>query len=419
MFTDRVKITIKAGNGGNGAATFHREKYVPNGGPDGGDGGKGGDIVFETDPAAGSLIGFHYKRKFTADSGENGRGRNQNGKSASDLIIKVPAGTLIKDFETGNLIADMYYPGERKVILKGGRGGKGNAKFATPTRQAPTFAQSGEVTTVRTVVLELKTIADIGLVGLPNAGKSTLLSVLTGARPKIADYHFTTLSPNLGVAKHYDNRFVIADIPGLIEGAANGAGLGHNFLRHIERTRLIIHVVDMSGIEGDPYENYVAINRELCGYSEKLAEKPQLLALNKCDCVDAEENVRIFLSKLSKGTEYCKISARNKTGLNALLTKAGEMLATIRQAEPFETQGFAYSEQNVTEYSVKKTEDFYEIVGPLAAHLGRSVDLDDRDSFDYFQRTLRDLGVIDALRTAGIQDGDTVLIGEIDFEFVD
>lgn len=419
MFIDKIKITVKSGNGGNGAATFHREKYVPNGGPDGGDGGNGGAIIFECDDKKNNLIDFHFKKKFTAPAGENGTGRRCNGKCGEDLVIKVPVGTIIRDAESGRIIADMFYDGEKKTVLSGGRGGKGNMHFATSTRQAPAFSQNGEITPIRTLILELKTIADVGFVGMPNAGKSTLLSVISAAKPKIADYHFTTLSPNLGVVKYHDDSFVAADIPGLIEGAADGAGLGHSFLRHIERTRMLVHVVDMSGIEGDPVENYNMIVCELRSYSAAIADKPTIVACNKMDCEDSAEHLKRFRHEV-KGVDIVEISALNHTGLDKLIGMIISKLADIPKLAPEKTDNFEYVRENVTEYEIKNVQKgVFEITGAFVRYLGRNVNLDDIDSFNYFQRMLRDNNVIARLREMGIEEGDLVLFGDVEFEFID
>ena len=320
MFLDYVKIFIKAGDGGNGAVSFHREKYVPNGGPDGGDGGNGGNIVFVADKNLNNLVDFKFKKHFRAENGVSGAGRNCTGKSGEDLVIKVPVGTVIKDTRTDAVVADLFEDGERFVALTGGRGGKGNARFTHAQRQAPGFSQLGEKTEERQVTLELKTIADVGLVGFPNVGKSTLLSVLTSAKPKIANYHFTTINPNLGVVQMFDDSFVIADIPGLIEGASEGAGLGHYFLRHIERVRLIVHVVDVSGSEGrDPYEDYLKIRAELAAHSEKLAETPEIIVASKTDLIPDTAAEEVAKLRKATGKEVYAVSSVTHTGLDELL----------------------------------------------------------------------------------------------------
>ena len=328
MFVDTAKIYIKSGDGGSGAVSFHREKYVPNGGPDGGDGGNGGDVVFVADPDMRTLLDFRYIRHYRAQNGQNGQGDMCKGKRGEDVIIKVPCGTVIKDGLSGRIMADMYKHGERKSILKGGQGGKGNARFTTPTRQAPNFSQTGEATKEISVLLEVKTIADVGLIGFPNVGKSTILSVITKARPKIANYHFTTLSPNLGVASYHGHSFVVADIPGLIEGASDGVGLGHDFLRHIERTRMLLHVLDISGSEGrDPVEDYRVINNELERYSEKLAALPQIVIANKSELPGSAEN----LERLKKAVdnEIIEVSAATAQGFDKLLGAVWRVLEKL------------------------------------------------------------------------------------------
>ncbi|MDR3293549.1 MAG: GTPase ObgE [Clostridiales bacterium] len=419
MFIDRTEILLKAGNGGNGAVSFHREKYIMAGGPDGGDGGDGGSVVFVADKNINTLIDFKYKRKYLAENGENGSINNMSGKSGGDITVRVPLGTVIRDKETQKVVADLFYDGEKQVILRGGRGGKGNARFAKPTRQAPEFSQHGVKTEEIKVVLELKTIADVGLVGFPNVGKSTLLSVLTNARPKIANYHFTTLSPNLGVVKYFDDSFVIADIPGLIEGASDGAGLGHNFLRHIERVRLIVHLVDIGGSEGrDPYEDFKIINRELKGYSEILAKKPQIVAANKADLLTDETTVARFEKKIKK--KVVKLSAATHSGLEELLKAVYDELKKIPDVQPMEVDARFYDDLGTGDgFEILVDEKgVYEVVGGLVKRLERNVSLDNDESFRYFQRVLRDKGVIDKLIEAGVTDGDTVIVGDIEFDFV-
>lgn len=420
MFLDVAKIYIKAGNGGDGATSFHREKFVPNGGPDGGDGGNGGSIIFVADKNMTTLIDFKYKVHYRAGNGENGKKKNQCGKSAEDLIIKVPCGTLLKDIETDQIIADFFEDGVEKVVLQGGRGGKGNARFATSQRKAPSFSQKGETTIEYHVKLELKTIADIGLVGFPNVGKSTLLSVLTSAKPKIANYHFTTLSPNLGVVNMYDDSFVIADIPGLIEGASEGAGLGHDFLRHIERVRLIVHVVDISECEGrSALEDYEKINNEITSYSSKLGELPQIVVLNKIDMLYGEENkIEEFANKIGK--KVFPISAITHDGTKELLDEIYSALKTLPKQEPFETDYYEFEKPDENRYEIIKIDDdTYEITGGFIDKLARNVVLDDVDSFNYFQRVLRDKGIIKELYKKGAKEGDTVYVSDIAFDLID
>lgn len=420
MFLDVAKIYIKAGNGGDGATSFHREKFVPNGGPDGGDGGNGGSIIFVADKNMTTLIDFKYKVHYRAGNGENGKKKNQCGKSAEDLIIKVPCGTLLKDIETDQIIADFFEDGVEKVVLKGGRGGKGNARFATSQRKAPSFSQKGETTIEYHVKLELKTIADVGLVGFPNVGKSTLLSVLTSAKPKIANYHFTTLSPNLGVVNMYDDSFVIADIPGLIEGASEGAGLGHDFLRHIERVRLIVHVVDISECEGrSALEDYEKINNEITSYSSKLGELPQIVVLNKIDMLYDEENkIEDFAKKIGK--KVFPISAITHDGTKELLDEIYAVLKTLPKQEPFETDYYEFEKPDENRYEIIQIDDdTYEITGGFIDKLARNVVLDDVDSFNYFQRVLRDKGIIKELYKKGAKEGDTVYVSDIAFDLID
>lgn len=419
MFIDKAKIYIKAGNGGNGCTSFYTEKYVPDGGPDGGDGGRGGDIVFEVDERLTSLTDFKYEQHFRAESGENGSSRFCHGKSAKPLVIKVPRGTVIRDAESGSVIADMFEPDASITVLKGGFGGKGNARFKSSRRKAPRFSQTGQKTDEHSVTLELKTIADVGLVGYPNVGKSTLLSVISSARPKIANYHFTTLSPNLGVVKYYDNSFVVADIPGLIDGASEGVGLGHDFLRHVDRTRLIVHVVDISGSEGrDPVEDYRKINAELKNYDKRLSQLPQIVALNKSDVLWDDTAVKEFRKRVKKPTVL--ISAATRKGVDELVKKVYETLQTLPEMEKMDYVPFEYEERDTTSFYVTRCDDGgFDVSGGLVEELARNVVLDSYDSFNYFQRKLKDTGIIKALRKAGAADGDTVRVLDIEFEFVE
>jgi len=418
MFLDIVNIYAKAGNGGDGKVNFHREKYVMCGGPDGGDGGKGGSVIFVADSSLTSLIDFKFKKHFRAENGAPGEGGNCSGKNGQDLIVKVPTGTIIRDKETGGIIADMYVDGERKVILKGGKGGRGNARFATPTRRTPGFAELGEVTVERTLTLELKTIADVGLVGFPNVGKSTLLSVLTNARPKIANYHFTTLSPNLGVIKAFDKSYVIADIPGLIEGAANGLGLGHTFLRHVERVRLLVHVVDVSGIEGrDPADDYRAIREELRQYNERLASLPEIVVANKIDLAD-EDAVAAFEQKT--GVKVIPLSAVAYQNVDTLVKSIFSTLNDLPAPKPMEFVPFEYEKSDPNGFEVKKLSDgSFEVTGGLVEMLIRKVVLSDHESNRYFQNVLKEKGVIAKLRELGAKDGDTIIVGDVEFELWD
>lgn len=420
---DYVTIFCKAGNGGDGIVSFHREKFVQAGGPDGGDGGNGGNVVFEVDENLNTLIDFKFKKHFRAENGENGAAKNCFGKSGEDLVIKVPKGTVIKDKESGVVVADMKEKGMRKVLLKGGRGGRGNARFATPTRRAPSFAQRGTKTEEHALILELKTIADVGLIGFPNVGKSTLLSVMTSAKPKIANYHFTTLAPNLGVLKYYDESVVIADIPGLIEGASEGAGLGHDFLRHVERVRLLVHVVDISGSEGrDPYEDYVKINGELDNYSLKLSGLKQIVCVNKTDLLsedDAKKAVSDFEKKA--GVKVIAVSAYTHKGIDELLKAVIEEFKTADKPEDiYVEENFEFESRDNTSYEIEREDDgTFAVYGGLIDMLAKNVIISDADSFRYFQKVLLDKGIIDALRQKGARDGDTVVVGDIEFEFLE
>lgn len=419
MFVDKAKIYIKSGNGGNGCTSFYTEKYVPNGGPDGGDGGKGGDVIFAVDGRLSSLTDFRYEQHFRADNGENGSSRFCHGKNAENLTVYVPRGTVIRDFETGNIIADMFEENAVVTVLKGGFGGKGNARFKSSRRQAPRFSQVGEKTDEHAVTLELKTIADVGLVGYPNVGKSTLLSVISAAKPKIANYHFTTLSPNLGVVKYYDNSFVVADIPGLIDGASEGAGLGTEFLRHVDRTRLIVHVVDISGSEGrDPVEDYRKINAELKNHDKRLASLPQIVALNKADVLIDDEAIKKFKKSVRKPVVV--ISAATRQGIDELIKTVYETLSTLPETEKLEYEPFEYEKRNTTGFEITRDDDGgFDLSGGLIDELSRNVVLDSYDSFNWFQKKLKETGVIKALKKAGATDGDTVRVLDIEFEFLE
>ena len=419
MFIDIAKITIKSGDGGDGFVGFHREKYVPRGGPDGGDGGNGGSVIFEVDPRMRTLLDFKYQQKYIAEDGAKGEGNNRTGKNGEDLVIFVPTGTIIKDSD-GNIVADLSEDTTRLVVLRGGGGGRGNARFATPTRQTPNFAQPGRKTKAHTIVLELKMIADVGFIGFPNVGKSTLLSVITSAKPKIANYHFTTLSPNLGVAQVHDTSFVIADIPGLIENAAEGAGLGHDFLRHIERTRLLVHVLDASGIEGrDPVEDYHKIRNELTTYSDKLMERPEIIAANKCDLPDAEAGLEL-LSEQLPGKKIMPISAATKQGVSDLLQEIAEQLKDLPETEIFSSNENSRLDQRVLEdYEIFIDDNTYYVEGGLVDRLIDSVNLYDRHSMAHFQRMLVEYGIIEKLRELGAKDGDTINMNDTEFEFTD
>lgn len=421
-FVDHVKITCKAGNGGNGSMSFHREKFVLNGGPDGGDGGNGGNVCFYADLNMHTLLDFRFKSKYTAENGVDGAAGNCTGKRGEDLIIKVPVGTVIREAESGAVVADMDTAGETRTILHGGRGGWGNRHFATPTRQAPNFAKPGIKTEVHTFLLELKTIADVGLVGYPNVGKSTILSVVTSAKPKIGNYHFTTLTPNLGIVRRHGKDIVLADIPGLIEGAADGAGLGHDFLRHVERTRLLLHVLDIAGSEGrDPVEDFDQINHELANYGE-LAERPQIVVCNKSDLPDSEENVARLKAHLAElGLDYpvFVVSAATHQGFDALLDKTGDMLEALPLIVHFEEEVSYDDSVKPGTFEIVRDGAVFEVVGSSMQRLIDSVNFDDEESMSWFHRTLRKWGVIDALRKAGAQEGDTVRIIDMEFDFVE
>ena len=424
MFTDYVKIIAKAGNGGDGAVSFRREKYVAAGGPDGGDGGKGGNVYMEVDQDKNTLIDFRYQKKFKAENGKNGEGANKYGKSGEDLIIKVPRGTIVKEAETGKVIADLSELGQKELILSGGRGGKGNSHFATSTRQAPRFSQEGEKGEEKELILELKLLADVGLLGFPNVGKSTLLSVVTDATPKIADYHFTTLEPNLGVVKsEYGDSFVIADIPGIIEGASQGVGLGIQFLRHIERTRLLLHVIDVSGSEGrKPVEDFNIINEELKKYSEKLSKRKQIIVANKIDSMQ-DEKLYEDLEKMAKekGLEIYKISAVTGKGVKELMARVSEVLKTLPKEELIEIDNKKkiYTLQDEEEITVKKENGIYIVSGTAVEKLMRTINLADNESLHYFHRRLNEMGINQRLKELGIHDGDYVQISDYELEWED
>lgn len=423
MFADTAEILIKAGNGGNGLVSFRREIYVPAGGPDGGDGGKGGDIVFSVDPEISTLADFKFKRKYFAENGGDGKAKKCSGKNGADLVIGVPEGTVVRDKESGLVLADMTGEKKRVVVAKGGNGGFGNTHFATPVRQAPQFAKSGIKTMEKTVTLELKMIADVGLVGFPNVGKSTILSRVTASKPKIANYHFTTLQPNLGVVFMGEGRsFVMADIPGIIEGAWQGQGLGHDFLRHIERTRLIIHVIDVSGSEGrNPIDDFNDINNELKLYSDRLAALPQVVAANKCDIVYDSEKKDEFLSYLKeRGVKCFEISAVTGQGLTPLMQYVEARVKDLPPVPVFEPE-LTYGEYELSdEFEITREDDsVYVVSGPFAERLVGSVNFENDESAAYFQRALRRRGIIDALCEAGCHEGDTVRIEDIEFTYMD
>lgn len=424
MFVDQAKIYIKAGDGGDGAVSFHREKYVAAGGPDGGDGGKGGDIVFVVDDNISNLIDFRYKRKYVAEKGQNGGGKNCSGRNAPDLVVKVPRGTVVKEIKSGRILADLSTD-EPAVIAHGGKGGRGNAHFATSTRQIPKFAKPGFRGDEYEVMLELKLIADVGLVGFPNVGKSTLISVVSAAKPKIANYHFTTLTPVLGVVKIEEGKsFVMADIPGLIEGASEGVGLGHEFLRHVERCRLIIHVIDVSGSEGrDPIEDFKAINHELENFSMELAEAPQIVAANKSDMATPEQVERLRNYVEDQGLLFYEISAATTKGTKELMYGVWERLSVLPPVKQFEAQPLTQEELDdklisKKDFRVTVEDGVYFVEADWLLDILRTADMDDYSSLQYFQNVLRTSGIIDKLEEMGIEEGDTVSIFDFEFEYL-
>ena len=419
MNTDKVTISIKSGNGGSGKVSFHREKFVERGAPDGGDGGNGGSIFFVADKNKNTLIDFQYVKKFEAENGDGGSGKLQNGKNGKDVYIKVPCGTVIKDASTDQVLADMYADGQVYLALAGGRGGKGNNFFKSPTRQSPRFSQLGEVTDWYKVVLELKTIADVALVGKPNVGKSTLLSVITNAKPKIADYEFTTLSPNLGVVKIYDDSFVVADIPGLIDGASEGAGLGHEFLAHIERTRLVVHVIDASGYYGnDIVDDYKTINKELKKYNEKLAKLPQIVVFTKLDLVDdIDAKIKYFRDNVKDKVEIVPISSVTHQNVNDLIKKVYSTLKTLPKSEPIPVEQTELAKKDTTSVKIEMLEPHvYEVSGGYLNELQRGIVFNDTQSLAYFQMRLQKDGIYDKLKAEGCVDGDTVIFGALQYE---
>jgi len=428
LFVDQVKIYVKGGDGGNGMVAFRREKYVPKGGPAGGDGGKGADVIFEVEEGLRTLMDFRYQRHFKAPKGEHGMSKNQHGKNAKDMIVKVPPGTVVIDDDTKEVIADLTEHGQRAVIAKGGRGGRGNTRFATAANPAPELSEKGEPGQERYVILELKLLADVGLVGFPSVGKSTLLSVVSSAKPKIAEYHFTTIVPNLGVVETGDGRsFVMADLPGLIEGAHAGVGLGHQFLRHIERTRVIIHVIDMSAMEGrDPYEDYVTINRELKEYNLRLTERPQIIAANKMDMPGAEENLKAFKAKIKEDVPIFPISAATNEGIRDLLFTTANLLETApefpldHEKEPAVHRVVYKHEAEEKGFLITRDPDgAFVLSGEKVERLFKMTDFTRDESVRRFARQLRSLGVDDELRERGAQNGDTIRLLDFEFEFVD
>lgn len=426
MFVDQVKVYVKAGDGGNGLASFRREKYVPFGGPSGGDGGNGADVVFEVDEGLSTLMDFRYQRHFKAKRGENGMSKGQHGKNAAPMVLKVPPGTTIKDDTTGEVLADLTEHGQQAIVCKGGRGGRGNIRFASAKNPAPEIAENGEPGIERDIVIELKVMADVGLVGFPSVGKSTLLSVVSAARPKIADYHFTTLQPNLGMVETEDHRsFVMADLPGLIEGASEGIGLGHQFLRHIERTRVIVHIIDMASTEGrDPYEDFVTINEELRAYDETLLERPQIIVANKMDIPEAEEQLAFFKEQLTEDYPIYPLSTVTREGLRELLFAIADTLdATPHRIKPVEEapEHIVYKHQpEEIPFVISRDDDgAYVLSGAKIEKLFKMTDLTRDESIQRFSRQMRSMGIDEALRERGAKDGDVVRLMNYEFEFIE
>ncbi len=421
MFIDKATIYVKAGNGGNGMVSFHTAKYVPNGGPDGGDGGKGGDIVLIADSDMRTLKDFRYKRKYAAQDGTKGGRKKCSGPAGSDLEIRLPVGTIVRDSETGRILADLNSEGQRFVAAKGGHGGKGNVHFANSVRQAPNFARAGEPGEDIELIIEIKLIADVGLIGFPNVGKSTLLSVISAARPKIADYHFTTLEPNLGVVDHKGTQFIVADIPGLIEGASEGSGLGHDFLKHIERTRMFIHVLDISGSEGrDPVTDFRTINKELENYQAGLSKRPQIIAANKLDLASPEQLTAVLNEAESKGVKVFPICAPIAQGIEKLLDETAEMVRELPAHVLFDpsVKRRVYTLEDEELFTIEVEDGVYNVRGNWITNLVDSTNFDDTESLQYFQRLLRKKGVIDALESAGIKEDDPVVMHTLEFEYI-
>ncbi|WEV61086.1 GTPase ObgE [Streptococcaceae bacterium ESL0729] len=436
MFLDTARVDVKGGNGGNGMVAFRREKYVPDGGPAGGDGGHGGNVIFKVNEGLRTLMDFRYNRNFRAKAGENGMNKGMHGRGSADLIVSVPQGTTVKDPETGKILADLLENGQEFVAAKGGRGGRGNIRFATPRNPAPEVAENGEPGEDKSLLLELRVLADVGLVGFPSVGKSTLLSVISNARPKIGAYHFTTLVPNIGMVRVGDGEsFVVADMPGLIEGASQGVGLGTQFLRHIERTRVLLHVIDMSGMEGrDPYEDYKAINEELETYNLRLLERPQIIVANKMDMPDSEENLKEFKEKLYAEFDEFEdkpmifpVSGITRQGLQPMLEATAELLETTPEFPVYDEADFAVEEEayygfneDEPEFEITRDDDASWILsGDKLEKLFRMTNLDHDESVMKFARQLRGMGIDEALRARGARDGDIVRIGKFEFEFVD
>lgn len=423
MFIDSARIYIKAGNGGNGLVSFRREKYIPAGGPNGGDGGKGGDVLFVVDEGLSTLVDFRYRKHYKAEAGQDGGTSNRTGRSGKDLVVKVPPGTIVRDEETGRILADLTEDNQTAVIARGGKGGKGNQHFATPTRQVPGFAKSGDEGEERWVLLELKLLADVGLIGYPNVGKSTILSSVSAARPKIADYHFTTIDPNLGVVSlDGETSFVLADIPGLIEGAHEGIGLGHEFLKHVERTKLLIHVVDVAALEGrNPVDDFNLINNELSKYSSGLTEKPQVVAANKVDLPSAADHLGDF-KKAMEAMDYrvFPVSAATGKGLKELMYYAADMLKKLPDVEIYDEteEEVVYTADDEVPFRVRRENDIYIISGSWIRKLVSSTNFGDHDSLQYFQRAIKRMGIVDELERLGINEGDTVRVEDYEFEYV-
>lgn len=428
MFVDQVKIYLKAGDGGNGITAYRREKYVPFGGPAGGDGGKGASVVFEVDEGLRTLMDFRYQRQFKAKKGENGQSSNMHGKNAEDLVLKVPPGTTIKSSETDQILGDLVEHGQRATVAKGGRGGRGNSRFATPKNPAPDFSENGEPGEEIEVVLELKLLADVGLVGFPSVGKSTLLSIVSKAKPKIGAYHFTTIQPNLGVVSTPDHRsFVMADLPGLIEGASDGVGLGHQFLRHVERTKVIVHVIDMSGMEGrDPYEDYLTINKELRAYKKRLEDRPQIVVANKMDMPEAQEHLEQFKSKVDSNITIIPISSFTRENIDQLLYNIADTLETVKD-EDFSMEDKASVNRVVykhtpsqDQFNITRDDDgAYVVSGNAIERMFKMTDFNSDPAVRRFARQMRSMGIDDALREKGAENGDIVRILGGEFEFVE
>lgn len=419
MFVDEVSMIVEAGTGGNGCMAYRREKYIPMGGPYGGNGGKGSDIIFKADEGLKTLIDLRYQKKIKGNNGSNGEGKNKNGSNSDDIIVKVPIGTTIKDADTGVVIADLTKNGEEATIAYGGRGGRGNVSLATRSNPCPSYSENGEPGEVRKILVELRMIADVGLVGMPSVGKSTILSMISNANPKIASYHFTTLSPNLGVVKTNDNTFVVADLPGLIEGASNGVGLGHKFLKHIERTKIIAHVIDMAGSEGrDPYDDYVAIRKELESFSPKLLTKPEIIIANKMDGEKAWENLENFKTKINNKDIY-EVTALINEGLDTVINKLSEMTKVIEREDLYDDEvqesHVLYKFKMEKPFTIIKDGDIFVVKGDTIEKLFRMTNFNTEEAYERFSHKLRRMGVDEELSKMGIKDGDTVRI--LDFEF--